>query len=248
MTGRFVYLQDACRNVFNGAGIPLAGQVLKMQGRIRDVQLKYMRKYPWSMVVFDIFQRMTSRGLYVYLTEKQIDRLGTLLIKHNPGVTAQVQACMKMAKTVAIGKKYTDTNVLTTEGKLVKLSALMPQSKYILLDFWGAHCGPCREAIPHLKHVYSQYKDKGFEIVGVSLDWTQKDWHKALEVEQMPWLQVRDPADGRRGTTPLIEAFHVYGTPCYLLLDGKGRIIQANLTDAYLDSALRKLLGAPVGK
>jgi len=51
-------------------------------------------------------------------------------------------------------------------GKAVSLSQF--RGKYVLLDFWGSWCGPCRAANPHLKELYATYKDKGFEILGVS--------------------------------------------------------------------------------
>ena len=54
---------------------------------------------------------------------------------------------------------------MNPEGKMVKLSSCVPEGKYVMLEFWASWCGPCRGEIPHLRHVYQEYKDKGFEVL-----------------------------------------------------------------------------------
>jgi cytochrome c biogenesis protein CcmG/thiol:disulfide interchange protein DsbE len=65
-------------------------------------------------------------------------------------------------------KKAADFELKTSDGKIVQLSQL--KGKVVLLNFWATWCGPCRKEIPDFLEVYEQYKGKGFEIVGVSLD------------------------------------------------------------------------------
>lgn len=82
---------------------------------------------------------------------------------------------LAVLEKVAIGKKFTDFAMNDPEGKAIKLSDNVGVGKVTLIDFWASWCPPCRADMPHLVDVYSQYKDKGFEIVGVSLDRNNED-------------------------------------------------------------------------
>ncbi|HUP13887.1 MAG TPA: TlpA disulfide reductase family protein, partial [Niastella sp.] len=79
-------------------------------------------------------------------------------------------------------------------GKAVDINAL--KSRYVLLDFWGSWCRPCRASHPHLKELYSKFKDKGFEIIGIAsehaktADERHKLWSTAIAEDGLTWLQV----------------------------------------------------------
>ncbi|MDR3286147.1 MAG: AhpC/TSA family protein, partial [Prevotellaceae bacterium] len=77
---------------------------------------------------------------------------------------------VKIAKTVAIGQPFVDLEMPNPQGENIKLSDYAGKGKYVLIDFWAAWCAPCRNEMPTLVEVYAQYKDKNFEIVGVSFD------------------------------------------------------------------------------
>ena len=145
----------------------------------------------------------------------------------------------EMAKKIAIGAPFQDIELTDPEGKKVKLSECLPTGKYVMLEFWASWCGPCRGEIPHLKHVYQNYKDKGFEIISVSIDQKNKDWQKAMKEEKMPWIQLNDP-QGENG--PAIQVYNVTGVPHCILLDKEGKIFKTNMRGAYLDAALEQLI------
>lgn len=78
------------------------------------------------------------------------------------------------------------------EGKTVQLSDFIGKSKYTLVDFWASWCGPCRREMPNLVSAYKEYKDKGLQIVGVSLDRDETSWKDALKTLNMTWPQMSD--------------------------------------------------------
>ena len=89
-----------------------------------------------------------------------------------------------------------------------------------------------------MRHVYETYKDKGFEIVSISIDNKQSDWEKAVREENMAWTQLCDPLmfDG-----PVTQMYNVTGVPTCLLLDKEGRIFKTDMRGAILDAVLEEV-------
>src|ERR1700753_57430 len=90
---------------------------------------------------------------------------------NNPAVQQFVQTKMAV-KPISIGHKAPDFTTMGMDGKPVKLSDY--KGKYVMLDFWASWCGPCRQENPNVVKQYALYKDKGLNILGISLD-TKKD-------------------------------------------------------------------------
>jgi cytochrome c biogenesis protein CcmG/thiol:disulfide interchange protein DsbE len=65
-------------------------------------------------------------------------------------------------------KAAPDFSLKDSDGKTVRLSDY--KGKVVLLDFWATWCGPCKIEIPWLKEFQRKFRDKGFEVIGVSMD------------------------------------------------------------------------------
>ncbi len=100
--------------------------------------------------------------------------------------------------------------------------------KYVLLDFWASWCVPCRQAIPHWKELYNKYQDNGLEIVGITNDSRWGDWRKALEQENMPWIQVADDFPVKNMPARIATQYMIPFLPSYTLLDPTGKILLHN--------------------
>ena len=121
-------------------------------------------------------------------------------------------------------------------GKDVSLKKL--KGKYVLLDFWGSWCGPCRAEIPHLKEAYKEYSNKGVAFFSVSIDKDDAAWRKAMKEENMPWAQAQAPKAGK----DVMKQYQFSGIPYILVLDKEGKIVAKNLRGKALTDKLEELL------
>lgn len=123
------------------------------------------------------------------------------------------------------------------KGHPVSLKDL--RGKTVLLEFWASWCSPCRAENPNLKEQYKLYKEKGFEILAVSLDSDKKKWEEAIEKDGVPWIHVSD----LKGWSN--EAGILYGVtavPAGFLIGPDGKIIGNNLRGEALNKKLAELL------
>jgi len=152
----------------------------------------------------------------------------------------QIKEVVLKKQATAPGKKFTDFAMKTPDGKDIKLSDYAGQGKIVLVDFWASWCGPCRVEMPNVKEAYAKYKDKGFEIVRVSLDSYEADWKKGIEDLGITWPQMSDVKYWQ------CEAADIYGVqaiPATVLIDKDGTILKRDLRGSDLAAELEKLLG-----
>ncbi|MFA9198923.1 MAG: TlpA family protein disulfide reductase [Aquirufa sp.] len=148
----------------------------------------------------------------------------------------QFVANLKRLGGVNEGTMAPEINLATPEGPSLALSSL--RGKYVLIDFWASWCGPCRRENPNVVKTYANYKDKGFEIYGVSLDQNREAWLKAIETDKLVWKHV---SDLQYWSSAGAQAYQVNSIPQTFLLDPTGRIIAKGLRGAALDQYLAKL-------
>lgn len=134
-----------------------------------------------------------------------------------------------------VGTSVANFGLKDKDGKAYTAKEITAGKKYILIDFWASWCGPCRKEIPNLKTAYSEYADKGFEILSISIDKDEKAWQKALGMENMPWHNLLDD-------DKVSKSFNVKTIPATYLVDSKGVIISDNLRGAELEAKLKELL------
>lgn len=156
-----------------------------------------------------------------------------------PGVN-QVAERLEKLKAVAVGKSYIDLELTDVKGKPAKLSDYVGKGKVVLLDFWASWCPPCRRETPKLVEIYKQYKDKGFEIVGVSFDSKQEDWEKGIRDLGITWPQMSDLKGWK---TVAAEVYQVNGIPHTILVDKDGTIIARNIHGNKIAEKVAEILG-----
>jgi len=125
-------------------------------------------------------------------------------------------------KRTAVGQPFLDITLKTPDDKPISISDYAGKGKYVLLDFWAAWCGPCRSANPHIVRLYNQYKDRGFEIVGISLDNNKEAWIRAISEDNLTWPQM---SDLKRFESEAAAMYNVGSIPYIVLLDKEGKIM-----------------------
>jgi peroxiredoxin len=143
---------------------------------------------------------------------------------------------IQAAGTTAVGMQAPAFTQNDVNGKPVSLSSF--KGKYVLVEFWASWCVPCRAGNPNLVKQYQLYKDKGFEIVSVSLDNVKDKWVEAIKKDGLPWVQV---SDLKGWNNEVGRLYGVRAVPQSFLLDKEGKVIGNTLRDETLNSKLAEI-------
>ena len=127
--------------------------------------------------------------------------------------------------------KFTDTR-----GKKVDTAAL--KGKVILVDFWATWCGPCKAEVPHVVEAYKKLHEKGFEIIGISLDSDKAALTKYTKDNHMTWAQY---FDGQGWKNKIAVKYGINSIPAMWLIDKEGNLASANARGG-LEAEVEKLL------
>ena len=127
-------------------------------------------------------------------------------------------------------------SVTTIDGKRISLDDL--QGKVVLLDFWATWCGPCREALPHMRSIAKNFEGQPLVILSVSLDSDEQKWKEFITKNEMTWMQYRDGSF----TGSISKMFGVQAIPHTFTIDADGVLQDERIGDASIEGKLKKLV------
>ena len=145
-----------------------------------------------------------------------------------------------LARTTIIGS-IAELSGPKVDGGDFELTSL--RGKVVLIDLWATWCGPCVGELPEVKKVYDEFRDRGFEVVGFSLDRSREPLEQFLAKHDYDWTQVYIPDEELR--TQVADRFGVSGIPATYLIDQEGKITAVNLRGyEQVSKAVANLLGS----
>ena len=207
--------------------------------KLYEEQIDFVKNYIGTHTNSFVAPYIIIRQLAHSLDVNELDSiLNTLDSKIDSSVyVKKLKERVAVLRKVEIGKEAIDFTLNDTLGNPISLSSF--KGKYVLVDFWAAWCRPCRAENPNNVKLYEKYKDKGFEILGVSFDETRDAWVKAINDDGLTWPQVSDLKGWKS------EAGKLYGVrsiPHTVLLNKEGVIIAKNLRGEELNEKVAELL------
>ena len=124
------------------------------------------------------------------------------------------------------------------------LSMEQLKGKVVVIDFWATWCGPCVAEMPHMKELYAEYKDKGVEFIGVSLDNPIQrggldKLHAYVEREGVAWPQYYQ---GGGWESPFSMSWGINSIPQLFIVDKQG-LLHSTQARGQLDELIPELLG-----
>jgi peroxiredoxin len=178
---------------------------------------------------------------YYYMSVEELEPLMAQIpaAYDNDAVITKIKGNVEKMKATAVGQKFTDFEMKTPEGKAVKLSDYVGKGKVVLIDFWASWCGPCRREMPNLVEAYKNYKNKNFEIVGVSLDQNGEAWKDGIAKLNITWPQM---SDLQYWNSEGAKLYAVSSIPHTVLIDGEGTIIARGLHGEELQEKLAEVI------
>jgi len=217
------------------------GSLDKLRAEFEKVNTKYVQEYSDSLK--DVHSPLVKLYYHLALQVPFTDSMKAELYEEAKASGLQgdlVQSFVRNYQAqmaTAVGKVAPEIVLPDTSGNPIALSSL--RGKVVLIDFWASWCGPCRQENPNVANLYQRYKDKGFEIYGVSLDKEGAKWKEAIHQDGIHWVHVSDLQEWRSAGARL---YAVTSIPSTFLIDRDGKIIAKDLRGKALADKLQEVL------
>lgn len=205
--------------------------------RVKKEQLKIMAANPSvEMVAYELGYMKDN------MTLEQLEQVfGQFDVKVQQSKWGKaIRESIELRQRIEPGRLAPEFTLARRDSSLVSLADY--RGKVVVLDFWASWCRPCRASFPWVREFYEEYRDKGVEIIGVSIDENKTSWEKALDEERLPWPQVIDEIE--KGRSRVGGLYHVLAVPMFVVVDKEGKIVvRAHMEKKELSAVVEKVLG-----
>lgn len=216
------------------------GEIKKLMGEFEDKYYQAIKNSIADNVGNDFGLYNLCNSYYYYDPEELAPILDGYVAAFPTNVRlARIKANNDLSLETAVGKQFKDFEMADVEGNMHKLSEYIAANEVTLVDFWASWCGPCRAEMPAVKAAYEAYKDKGFGIIGVSLDNNKEAWVKAIADLGVEWPQISDLQGWNCAGAKL---YGVNSIPATVLVAKDGTILAKNLRGEAIQEKLAEML------
>ena len=204
------------------------------QGRQAVItQVSFIKNHPGS--------NASAWELLHYLNNKTLDESKQMYNAFSPEVKASVIGVETNNRIATLsrvnpGNQAPGFAQADENGTPVTLASY--KGKYVLLEFWASWCSPCRAESPNVLQAYKKYKDKGFDVLSVSLDHEKDKWTQAIKKDGLLWKQVSD-LNGWKNAVAVL--YGINAVPANFLIDPSGRIVAQGLRGEDLNTKLETI-------
>ena len=157
----------------------------------------------------------------------EIKELMTYFKDESKSYVAKLKEYITLLERTEVGQPYIDFTMNNIEGEAVSLSDLIGDNELLMIDFWAAWCPDCRAENPNIVAVYNDFKDKGLDIISVSLDTDKNAWIKAIDNDNLSWENHVSELKG--WDCSAATDYGVAWIPQNFLIDIDGNIVAKNL-------------------
>ena len=170
--------------------------------------------------------------------------LPVLRTSSDPGVVQQLPLLEGINRRLNLPGNKLELAGTLLDGKTLDWDSY--RGKVVLVDFWATWCQPCRAEVPNVLENYLKYHDKGFDVVGISLDEKRSDAENYVAQTNIPWPSLFHEASEELGwQNPMAMKYGIIGIPTAILVDQEGNVVSMEARGPRLGAALEKLLGKP---
>ena len=208
---------------------------------IKQQRIEYVKHFAQENPNSIVTAFVVDNNLLYYLQPEDLEFYTDSLnvVSRESSWVRSIMKKVEIAKRIETGQPFVDIKMPAPDGSEISLSDHAGKGKYLLIDFWASWCPPCRRANPKLVKLYEKYRDKGFEIVGISLDRDKSQWKKAIEADELTWAQM---SDLEYWQSKAAELYSVTSIPYTVLLDKDGVIIAKGLQTDELEEKLAEII------
>ncbi|MBQ5857048.1 MAG: AhpC/TSA family protein [Bacteroidales bacterium] len=178
-------------------------------GPHRNVAPYLIYRYKWLFTLDEL------REFVTYFDNEQTSYLG------------EIKEYINLMERTEVGQPYIDFTMDNVEGEIITLSDLIGNNKLLMIDFWAAWCPDCRAENPNIVAVYNDFKDKGLDIISVSLDTDKNAWTKAIADDDLSWKNHVSELKG--WDCSAATEYGVAWIPQNFLIDIDGNIVAKSL-------------------